>query len=112
MIFEPMPVPAGSLSQPTTPVMAPPYGSSAEGLLCVSTLNAMLVIICEFNDAGVILKNGYEPVHALRYLAGGALDVRLEQAVDGLLFTVLVIVDGRVEDLMLAVLAPGLRERL
>ena len=33
-----MPVPKGSRFTPTMPVMAPPYGSSADGLLWVSTL--------------------------------------------------------------------------
>src|SRR5512137_2938837 len=38
----PFPVPKGSLLTPTIPVRAPPYGSRAEGELCVSTLNTRL----------------------------------------------------------------------
>src|SRR4030042_489892 len=40
--FAPRPVPNGSRLTPTIPVSAPPYGSKAEGELCVSTLKTKL----------------------------------------------------------------------
>ncbi len=39
--FAPSPQPIMSRMQPPTPVAAPPYGSMAEGWLCVSTLKAI-----------------------------------------------------------------------
>ena len=38
----PSPVPSGSRITPPMPVLAPPYGSNADGWLCVSTLNTTL----------------------------------------------------------------------
>src|SRR5947209_20418722 len=38
----PSPVPSGSRMTPPSPVLAPPYGSIADGWLCVSTLKQTL----------------------------------------------------------------------
>ena len=45
MGFAPRPVPMMSLFTPTIPVIAPPYGSRADGELCVSTLKHSRVLL-------------------------------------------------------------------
>src|SRR5262245_43820096 len=75
--------------------------------------------LVERHDARVVVERGTEP-RATVVLAGPAIhrlgrptDEGLEQAVDGLGLTPrLAVGDGGVEDLVLAVLAPSLRDAL
>ncbi len=78
-----------------------------------------VVAVVEGDDAGVVVEYRHEPGASLT-LAGGAIDglrraadERLEQRADRLrLFPRLAVGDGRVEDLVLAVLAPRLGDAL
>ena len=66
----------------------------------------------ERDDAGVVVEDrAQEPAPAGEPL-GGRADVRLEQRVDRLLPAALAVADRRVEDLVLAVLRPGLGDHL
>ena len=67
-------------------------------------------VLCEPDHARVVFENRQEPVFILAGGRGGAPDICIEEAVDGPVLAALgiFIVEGAVEDLVLAVLRPGL----
>ena len=66
----------------------------------------------ELDDPGIVVEHRTQEAVAWIDLAGGGADTAVEQGADGLDPAVLAVFDGGVEDLVLAVLGPGLGEHL
>jgi hypothetical protein len=104
--FAPRPQPRMSRITPPRPVFAPPYGSIALGWLWVSTLKQTFEVSSNSMMPGVVLEDADAP--GLVEVLGRLGDRRLEQVRDDLPLER----DVAGEGLVLAVLAPGLGDRL
>ena len=103
--FAPRPVPSGSRITPPMPVPAPPYGSMADGWLCVSTLKQTLLRSSNRMTPALSLKTEthqgfFSSAVARMIVVLSRLSIR--RAVE---------INDAAERLVDAVLGPGLRER-
>ena len=109
----PMPVPMGSRITPPMPVLAPPYGSRAEGWLWVSTLKTMLLSSSKRTTPALSFEHANAPIGVAGLFADfnrGGKDGFLEHVFELPLALGPIVAYAPGQSFVAAMLAPGLRD--